>query len=86
MDSKNKRKFRVWDSKLLFDLYGKCAQVAEKIESKCDENTTPLDLPVSLIPTDFLYEMVCSYNAMYNKLLDENLLVAGYPKSTKTNH
>jgi hypothetical protein len=86
MNSKNKRKFRLWDNKLLFDVYQKASQISGKIEEKCNENTSPDMLPASLVPTDILYDLVACYEAMYNKLLDEELLVAGFPKTSKTNH
>ncbi len=86
MNSKNKRKYRVWDNKLLFQTYEQCIQIKTKIEDKCDESTGPEHLPPSLIPTDSLYELVACYESMYEKLLEEELLVCGYPKSTKSYH
>lgn len=86
MNSKSKRKFRFWDNKLLFQTYEKCIQIKSKIEDKCDDTTGPESLPQSVLPTDVLYEVVACYEAMYEKLLEEQLLVCGYPKSNKLYH
>ena len=50
MDSKNKRKFRHWDNKLLFDVYQKAVQINGKVEEKCNEEISPDMLPESVIP------------------------------------
>lgn len=86
MNSKSKRKFRLWDNKTLFQVYEIVAQVKSNIEQKCTEEIGPESLPVSIIPTHVLYDIAACYEAMYNKLLDEELIVAGYPKSTKQIH
>lgn len=86
MNSKNKRKFRMWDSKTLFQVYDLVSQIKFKIEERCSEETNPQDLPMSIVPTDMLYDIAACYEAMYMKLLDEELLVAGYPKSTNKTH
>jgi hypothetical protein len=86
MDSKNKRKFRHWDNKLLFDVYQKAVQISGKIEEKCNDEVSPDMLPESLIPTDMLYDLTSCFEAMYDKLMEEELVTAGFPKSSKTNH
>lgn len=86
MNSKSKRKFRLWDNKLLFQTYEKSIQIKSNIEDKCDDNTGPENLPQSVIPTNILYELVACYEAMYEKLLEEQLLVCGYPKSHNLYH
>jgi hypothetical protein len=83
-DSKNKRKFRVWDNITLFQALEQTNQLITKIEELCGDDTGPKDLPMSMIPTDILYNIAVCYEAMYDKLLDEDLLVAGYPKSNST--
>lgn len=86
MNSKNKRKFRVWDNKILFQVLEIAAQVKSNIEQKCTEEVGPESLPLSVIPTHVLYDIVSCYEAMYDKLLEEELIVAGYPKSSKQIH
>ena len=86
MDSKNKRKFKIWDNKTLFQVYELVSQIKFKIEERCSETTGPDELPMSVVPTDILYDIAACYEAMYIKLLDEELLVAGYPKSTNQSH
>jgi hypothetical protein len=41
----------------------------------------PNELPMSMLPTHILYELTACFEAMYDKLLDEDLIVSGYPKS-----
>ena len=86
MASKNKRKFRMWDNKTLFQTYDIVSQIRFKIEERCSEEVGPEGLPMSIVPTDMLYDIAACYEAMYMKLLDEELLVAGYPKSTNKTH
>ena len=83
----NKRKFRYWDNKLLFQSLQKIIQIRAKIEEVCiKEQINPVDLPMSMLPTDVLYDIAACYEAMYNKLLDEELIKAGYPKSQPIYH
>lgn len=87
MKSKSRRKFRFWDNHFLFQTLQQTTQVKEKVEAKCQaEQISPEELPMSLVPTHILYNIVCCYEALYEKLLKEELLVAGYPKSTKSYH
>lgn len=87
MNSKSKRKFRVWDNKLLFQTYQQSIQIKEKIEQICGDDKNPEDLPHSAIPTDVLYTVMACYEAMYDKLLEEDLLQAGFSsKSSKSYH
>ena len=44
------------------------------------------NLPMSLVPTDVLYDLMMCYHAMYNKLLEESLVQNGYPKTSTTKH
>jgi hypothetical protein len=86
MNSRNKRKFRIWDSNSIFQGYERAIQIAARIEETCSQNNSPQDLPMSLVPTDVLYDLMICYHAMYNKLLDESLIQNGYPKTTTTKH
>lgn len=81
MNSKNKRKFNLHENKQIFQALEQCAQLTAKIEETCGEDAGPEDLPMSLIPTPILYNIASCFAAMYNKLLDEDLLVCGYPKT-----
>ena len=87
MNSKNHRKFRVWDNKLLFQTYQQAIQVRSKIEDHCVDGVALESLPISAIPTHHLYNLVSCFEAVYDKLLEEELLTAGYsPKSSKSYH
>lgn len=86
MNSKSSRKFRFWDNKLLFQTLEKAIQVKDNIEQKCGTTLIPEQLPMSIIPTNVLYDIAICYEAMYDKLLEEELIVAGYTKSTKSYH
>ena len=83
----NERKFKHWDNKLLFSTLQKVLQVKNKIETQCyEKEINPYDLPVSMIPSHILYDMVACYEAMYDKLLEEELVLCGYTKSPPTYH
>lgn len=88
MNSKNHRKFKVWDNKLLFQTYQQVIQIKDKIEEQCLEGEkSPESLPRSVIGTDVLYHIVACYDALYIKLLEEELLQAGYSsKQSKSYH
>lgn len=87
MNSKSHRKFRVWDNKLLFQTYQQSIQIKEKIEQLCGDEKNPEDLPMSAVPTHVLYTVMACYEAMYDKLLEEELLQAGFSnKSSKSYH
>lgn len=83
----NKRKFRVRDNATIFKTLQYSVQIASKIEESCeDKNIPPYQMPKSVVPTDVLYDLVVSFEAMYNKLLEEELIQAGFPTSHKLNH
>ena len=83
----NKRKFRIQDNVTLLNVYQKVVQISAKIEAKCvEEDKPPYLLDRSIVPTDILYDITASFEAMYEALLDEELIQAGYPKSTNTQH
>ena len=86
MNSKSKRKFRVWDNKLIFTTLQKVIQISGKIEEKCTNEISPDMLPMSMVPTDILYDITACFEAIYDKLLEEELVTAGYQKSTQSLH
>jgi hypothetical protein len=87
MHSSNKLKFRHWDNKFLFQQYERAVQLADKIDTMLeDQKVDPDDLPMSMIPTDIIYDIALGYTSMYDKLLEHGLLVQGYPKQTNTTH
>lgn len=86
MNSKKQRKFRTWDNSLLYETLKKVSQITHTVESKCDETTGPGDLPVSLIPTDILYEICICFDLLYRRLESEELIQLGHPTQLKTTH
>lgn len=76
-----KRAFRIWDSAVLYDLMVKSAQIKQNIEkiSKIHNKELP-DLGTTDVPVELLYEICTGYQAMYEKLLKEHLLVSANPK------
>jgi hypothetical protein len=83
----NKRKFKHWDNKLLFHTLQKVLQIKNKIEAQCyEKQINPYDLPMSMLPSAVLYDMAACYEAMYDKLLEEELIICGYPKTPPTYH
>jgi hypothetical protein len=86
MNSGNKRKFRIWDSNSILQGYERAIQICAKIEESCGPEQELKNLPMSLVPTDVLYDLMMCYHAMYNKLLEESLVQNGYPKTSTTKH
>ncbi len=86
MNSKNQRKFRIWDNTSIYQSYEQAAQIMFNIEQVCGDAQNPEDLPKSVIPSEVLYDIAAHYVAMYEKLLEEELITCGYPKSTTTKH
>lgn len=85
--TKSQRKFRFWDNRLLFQNLERVLQFKNQIEEISVVNQTEVeDLPQSIIPTATFYELLLCYEAMYDKLLEEELVTHGYPKSTTTQH
>jgi len=69
------KKFRIWDSIQLHETVKNCMQLRFKLEEICIEQQKQLaELPDSLIPSELLYMIVASNEAMYNKLLEQDLL------------
>jgi len=79
------RKFRVWDNNYIFHSYEKALQIKHKIDHIAT-TTRVSDMPLCAVPPDVLYELVTCYQVMYDRLLEENLIVAGYPKTTNKLH
>lgn len=85
--TKSQRKFRFWDNKLLFQNLERVLQFKNQIENVALATNTELQaLPNSILPTYTFYEMLLCYEAMYDKLLEEELITLGYSKSTTTQH
>jgi hypothetical protein len=85
--TKSQRKFRFWDNKTLFQNLERTLQFKEKIEELAlEQEKNVTELPDSVVPTYVLYELVLCYEAMYDKLIEEELLTHGYPKSTTNQH
>jgi len=83
----NKREFKHWDSKLLFNVLQKVVQIRDTIEKQCyEKQINPENLPMSMLPSNVLFDMAVCYEAMYDKLMEEELVVCGYPRSSPTYH
>ncbi len=80
-------KFRVWDSIHLHETVKHSIQFRAKLEQLCVENNQDLhELPDSLIPSALLYMLVTSNEAMYNKLLERDLIQTLNPKENPNLH
>lgn len=80
------KKLRVWDSKVLADVYTLLLQMQNGIE-EIVRNTGVIslsDLPHSMIPTKTLYEISLCYEVMYHKLVEYDLLNTGNTKPSST--
>lgn len=80
------RKFRVWDSNFINSVLEKSQQIKYNIENLAKEAGEVSDLPKSVVPTEFLHNLVSCYEAVFNLLLDHDLVSAGYPKKSSTLH
>jgi|688.fasta_scaffold1006953_2 hypothetical protein len=80
-------KFRVWDSIQLHETVKHSIQFRAKLEQLCIENNQDLtELPDSLVPSVILYMLVASNEAMFNKLLEQDLLKTLNPKQNPNIH
>ena len=87
MNSTNKRKFRVLDNKTITRNLEHVIQIITRLEEVIDNTESTnlnIELPPSVVPSALLYDIATTFEAMYNKLLDADLLEAGYPKTDKT--
>jgi len=81
------RKFRIWDSEELSKTLKTAIQIRAKIQEIAIESKTPIpNIPQSLVPTSMLYDLTVCYEAMYNKLLDLDLIETGNFKSPNKNN
>lgn len=81
------KKFKHWDNKVLFNTLQKVIQIKNRIEHTCYEyKLNPIDLPMSMLPSHVLYDLVACYEAMYDKLLEDELVTCGYMKTPPTYH
>lgn len=81
------KQFRIWDSIQLYETVKNCIQIKTKLESICVENGKYLtDLPDSLLPSELLYIIAVSNEAMYNKLLEQDLLKTLNPTTNLNIH
>lgn len=79
-------KFRVWDSEALNKNLKTAIQIKAKIHEIALQNGLDIvNVPQSLVPTSTLYDLIVCYEAMYNKLLDYDLIKTGNHKTNKTN-
>lgn len=80
-------KFRVWESIQLHETLKHSIQFRAKLEQLCVENQQDLtQLPDSLIPSAILYMLVASNEAMYTKLLEQDLIQTLNPKQNTNLH
>ena len=80
------KEFRIWDSISLQDAVKHAIQIKSKITQICVEhNATPQQLPHSLVPTDHLYDLAVCCEAMYEKLIEYELVKTGNLKSNRNN-
>lgn len=82
----NSRKFRVWDSDLIYSVLTDTEQIRNQIEAICVEKQVhPDGLPHSLVPTDLLYNITACFVAMVDRLEAEDLIQSGNKKPSKVN-
>lgn len=75
------KKFRPQDQKTLYNTLQKVLQIKYQIENQAVEKQLhPADMPMSMLPTNVLYDIASCFEALHNKLLAKELLDSGYPK------
>lgn len=81
------RKFRIWDSEELSKNLKTAIQIRSKIQEIALETGVPIpNIPQSLVPTSMLYDLTVCYEAMYNKLLNLDLVETGNLKTPHINN
>lgn len=78
--------FKIWDSAVLAQVLSLANQIQANISEIAVKTGTHAlsNLPPSTLPTQTLYELCLCYEAMYNKLMEYDLLTTGNIKSTST--
>lgn len=78
--------FKLWDSQALQDSLKTALQIKAQVEDICATNkVSPYQLPYSVVPTADLFDMAACYVAMYDKLLEQSLLLTGNLKANRNN-
>ena len=79
------KKLRVYDSKFLAETYSITTQMQGKIDNVLSGEGMVLEkLPVSMVPTSTLYEILVCFEVMFLMLYDEHLIKDAHIKPTKT--
>lgn len=68
------KKFRIVDSQVLHRAYQEAIQMQALIEEAVGAEKGPEALPESLVPTDTLYDLASCIVAMYNILVQQELV------------
>lgn len=84
---KNPRKANIWESESVFKTVEKATKILDNIEVLVeDTNKLPHEMAPVEVPVILLQELCENYLFLYNKLLKENLLIMGNPKSNPNIH
>lgn len=71
-------KVRVWEDTFIHTALKHCVQVKSNIEQAVlKTETDPGKLPPSLVPSDLLYNLACSYVTLYTVTLERDLAETG---------
>jgi len=78
----SKRKLRIWDQVTVMQAVEHCTQFVTLIEAQATDSDVDItELPRSMVPTETIYDVASCLIAMYEKLLEEDLINSGYPKT-----
>jgi hypothetical protein len=80
------KKLNIWDSSFLAANYNIASQAVAKITKVCEGGVDVNTLPPSMFPTESLYNICAGFTAMYETLLDQQLLKAGNKKQANQIH
>ena len=81
----NPRKLRIWNSLVLYEHMALVDQFVAQIQEMSNEEGLPISqLPSSVTPTLMLFNICQCYKAMYNKLVEEDLIKENSPKAVIT--
>lgn len=82
----SEKQFRLWENLAINDALKHALQIKENIEHLAvDSNTHIKDLPQSLVPTSFLYNLVSCYEILYHVGLEEQLIKTGNLRTDRNN-